>query len=136
MSYENLTRKHLNNLRTRIQAELSGKDIYSSGSASASLEISGNQLLGNSYLFYLDQGRGPGKFPPTLIDWVRLKLGLEDREAKKADFLIRRKISREGTEIYKDKSKGIELNRLVDETLDELIKELPNEVAVEALKWL
>jgi hypothetical protein len=136
MSFETLTHKHLTNLKIRIQAELAGKGLDASGSASASLEVSGNQLTGNSYIYYLDQGRGPGKFPPTLVDWVRLKLGLEGREAKQVDFLVRRKIARQGTEIYRNKSKGIQLDRLIEETIDELTKELPDEVAVEALKWL
>ena len=136
MSYETLTTKHLNNLKTKLQNVMASKNIDASGEASGSLEVKGNQLLGSSYLYYLDQGRGPGKFPPSIINWIRTKLGLEGSEAKQADFLVRRKIAHEGTEIYKNKSKGIELDSLIEETLNELIKELPSEVAAEALKWV
>jgi hypothetical protein len=136
MSYEKLTAKHLNQLKARISDTLAAKGIDATGSASASLEVSGNKLMGNEYLYFLDQGRGPGKFPPSLLGWVRSKLGLEGREAKQVDFLVRRKIANEGTGIFQDKSKGIQLDSLVDEMLDELTKELPSEVAAEALKWL
>jgi hypothetical protein len=134
MSYETLTNKHLNNLRERIR----GRIAVNSGEAAESLEVRGNQLLGNDYIYFLDQGRGPGKFPPptNIVAWVRSQLGLEGREAKQVAFLIGRKISQEGTAIYKDKSKGLRLDELIEEMLDELTKELPEEVAVEALKWL
>ena len=136
MSYEKITAKHLNQLSSKIKETLASKGIDNSGSASGSLEISGPKLLGNDYLYYLDQGRRPGKFPPSLIGWIRSKLGLEGREAKQVDFLVRRKISREGTEIYKDKSKGIQLDTLVNEMVDNLTKELPEHEGVEVLKWL
>lgn len=136
MSYEELTAKHLNSLKEKIQGTIASKGLDNSGDAFNSLEVSGSKLLGNDYIYFLDKGRAPGKFPPSLMGWINNKLGLKDREAKQVDFLVRRKISREGTEIFKNKSKGLELDKLVDEMLDELIKELPDQVAVEALKWL
>lgn len=136
MSYETLTAKHLNNLKEKIKSTLAEKNIDNSGEASLSLEVKESQLLGNHYIYYLNQGRGPGKFPPSMMGWIRDKLGLHGVEAKQVDFLVRRKIAREGTEIFKNKSKGLEFDKLVDDMLDEIIKELPNEVAVEALKWL
>lgn len=136
MSYEIKTAKALNELKQNIQSTLAAKNLDNTGEASMSLEVNGSQLLGNDYIYYLDQGRRPGKFPPSLIDWVRNKLGLKGNEAKQVDFLVRRKISREGTEIFKNKSNGLELDKLVNEMLDNLIKELPNEVAAEGLKWL
>jgi len=136
VSYEIKTAKALNELKQNIQSTLAAKNLDNTGEASMSLEVNGSQLLGNDYIYYLDQGRRPGKFPPSLIDWVRNKLGLKGNEAKQVDFLVRRKISREGTEIFKNKSNGLELDKLVNEMLDNLIKELPNEVAAEGLKWL
>jgi len=136
MSYEALTAKHLNNLKEKIQRTIASKGLDNSGEAFNSLEVKGNQLLGNDYIYFLDQGRAPGKFPPTLISWVKNKLGLEGSEAKQVDFLVRRKIARDGTNIYRNKSKGIELDTLVEDTLNELTKELPDYAASEALKWL
>ena len=135
MNYNELTHKHLTALKEKIQRQITSKGLDNSGEAFNSLEVNGNKLFGNDYIYYLDKGRAPGKFPPTLINWVRNKLGLQGSEAKQVDFLVRRKIAREGTEIFRNNSKGIELARLVDETLDELIKELPEQVAVEVLKW-
>jgi hypothetical protein len=136
MSYEIITANALNGLKSKIQATLAAKNLDATGEASISLEVNGSQLLGNDYLYYLDKGRAPGKFPPTMYGWVNNKLGLSGSEAKQVDFLVRRKISREGTEIFKNKSKGLELNQLIEEMLEDLTKELPDEVAVEALKWL
>lgn len=138
MSFESLTHKHLNTLKENIQREMSSKNLDNTGEASNSLEVKGNQLLGNDYIYYLDQGRRPGKFPPVqnLRDWVRSKLGLDSAEAKQVAFLIGRKIANEGTTIYRNKSKGIELDSLVNEMLDNLTKELPEQAAAEVLKWL
>jgi len=136
MNFDALTAKYLGNLKEKIQGAIASKGLDNSGEAFNSLEVKGSQLLGNDYIYYLDKGRGPGKFPPTLIGWIKNKLGLEGTEAKQVDFLVRRKIAREGTEIFKNNSKGIELDNLVNEMVDELIKELPGAVTVEVLKWL
>jgi len=138
MSYDELTYKHLNNLKDKIRDVLRFKNLDNTGDAENSLEISGNELLGNDYIYYLDKGRGSGKFPPVnnIVEWVRSKLGLTGTESKQVAFLVGRKIANEGTEIFKDNSKGIELDKLVDETLKELLKELPDKAAAEALTWL
>lgn len=138
MSYETLTRKHLENLRDKLREEIASRGMDSSGGAFDSLEVSGNQLLGNDYIYYLVNGRGPGKFPPVanIVEWVRTKLGLEGREARQAAYLIGRKISLQGTSIFRDKSKGLPLDALVEEMLDELTKEVAEEAKVEVLKWL
>jgi hypothetical protein len=136
MSYEITTAKALEGLKQKILTEMSRKKMYASGETAESLEVKENKLLGSESIYFLDQGRAPGKFPPSLMAWVRDKLGLRGAEADQVNYLVRRKIANEGTEIYKNKSKGLELNKLVDEMLENLTKELPNEVAAEALKWL
>jgi hypothetical protein len=135
MNYSELTEKHLSQLAAKI-AERVPDDT---GGAASSLEVDGNKLLGNDYIYYLDRGRAPGKFPPikNIQEWVRRKLGISDeKEAKQVAYLVGRKIARDGTEIFRDKTKGIQLDMLVSEMLDELTKELPEAVAVEALTWL
>lgn len=138
MPYESLTRKSLESLKRNIQEAIASKGLDSSGAAFDSLEVSGNQLLGADYLYYLDKGRGPGKFPPpaNIVEWVRSKLGLEGREAKQVAFLIGRKISENGTEIFRDNSKGINLDALIQEMLDELEQEVADEAKIELMKWL
>lgn len=138
MNYDEITQKHLANLKSKIQARMSEKNIDATGEASQSLEIKGNQLLGANYIYYLDKGRAPGGWPPisNLRSWIRAKLNLDIKEERQAMFLIGRKIARDGTEIFRNSSKGLQLDSLIDETIDEITKELPDQVAAEALKWL
>ncbi len=138
MPYEIITQKHLQNLKVRIQQVMSAKSLDNTGSASASLEVNSNKLLGNDYIYYIDHGRGPGRFPPVdnIRNWVRDKLGVGGRELNSVSFLVGRKISEQGTEIFKDRSKGIELDILINEMIEELCKELPDEMKTEVLSWL
>lgn len=139
MPYDELIRKHLENLKEKIIFQMSSKGIDNTGAASASLEVKDNELLGYDYIYFIDKGRRPGRFPPVNIirDWVRSKLGIsEERENNSVAFLVGRKIANEGTNIYQNQSRGIELDRLVEETLNELQKELPEYAATEALKYL
>jgi hypothetical protein len=118
---------------------MASKGLDNSRQASQSLEVKGNRLLGSEYIYYLDKGRGPGKFPPmkNIQDWILNKLGLDAYgKDKGVAFVIGRKIAREGTGIFKNSSKGIQLDLLVESMLEDLTKELPNEMAAEALKWV
>ena len=139
MPYESLTRKHLDRLKTTIENVMRMKNLDASGEASDSLEIQGSKLVGNDYIYFLDKGRAPGRFPPVsnIREWVRTKLGISnEKEVNSVGFLVGRKMAREGTEIFKNKSKGLQLDNLVDEMLNDLQKELPDAVAAEAFKWL
>lgn len=135
MLYDELTRKHLNRLAGKIKSRMP----VNTGDAANSLEIKDNALYGNDYIYFLDQGRSPGKFPPVqnIQEWVRSQLGISDeKEVKQVAFLVGRKIANEGTDIFRNKSKGIRLGELVEETLNELEKELPDQVAAEALTFI
>ena len=138
MPYEQLTARILNSLRDRIKETLAAKNLDNTGEAGMSLEVRGAELWGAEYLYYLDHGRGPGKFPPVdnIIAWVRSKLGIEDSEAKQVAFLVGRKISKEGTGIWRNKAKGIQLDELIAEVLDELDSEIGDAAKMEALTWL
>lgn len=135
MPYEKITNKALNNLKSSILNTMSEKGMNNTDETAQSLEIDDNKLLGSEVVFYLDQGRGPGRFPPvqTMRDWARTKLKIDESEVNSAAFLIGRKISREGTTIFNDKSKGLELDSKIDEMFEGLLEELPDEVAVQAL---
>ena len=139
MPYESLTRKHLDRLKTTIQNVMRMKNLDASGKASDSLEIQGSKLVGNDYIYFLDKGRAPGRFPPVsnIRDWVRTKLGISDeKEVNSAAYAVGYVMKRDGSRIHQDKSKGLQLDNLVEEMLNDLQKELPDEVAAEALKWL
>lgn len=138
MNYDELTYKHLSKLSDSIANAIESKGLINSGDVIRSLEIKGNKLLANDYIYYLDQGRGPGKYPPmmSLRQWVMNKLGVEPDEVNSIAYLISRKIARDGTDIFRNSAKGIQLDILVDAMLEEITKELPEVAAAEALKWL
>ncbi|NIV13657.1 MAG: hypothetical protein GWN62_20965, partial [Aliifodinibius sp.] len=56
----------------QIRSDLNSKGIDNTGEASRSMRIEVEQIgtkvnirsLGIDYMYYLDQGRAPGKFPP------------------------------------------------------------------------
>lgn len=138
MPYDELTKKHLENLKQDIQTVLAAKNLNDTGQVSQSLEVNGTKLLADDYIYYLDQGRAPGKFPPirNLREWVMNKLGVSFDESKSIAYLIGRKIAREGTDIFRDHSKGLQLRDLIDNMLDELTQELPEVMAAQALETI
>jgi len=136
MSYEKLTARHLNLLKARISDTLAAKGIDNTGGASASLEVKGNKLMGNDYLYYLDQGSKPWTHPQDYksLGFILDKSGWAKNRGVNP-YAAAYGIANKGSRIFRDKSKGIQLDSLVDEMLENLIKELPDEVAAEVLKW-
>lgn len=122
MTFKKITENILNDFADALRIEL--RRYNSTGEAINSLEVKGNELLGAEHIYYLVHGRGPGKFPPVnnIRDWVRNKLGVEDAEVNSIAYLIGKKISEEGTEIYKDKSKGIDIDYMI-ELMEQKIRE-------------
>jgi hypothetical protein len=62
------------------------------------------RVYAEDYIYYLQYGRKPGKFPPVNVirEWVQTKLGITDeKERNSIAYLIGRKIANEGTLIYK-----------------------------------
>ncbi len=67
-------------------------------------QVSDTQIIGivgtaQPYAIPVELGSKP-HFPPveSLIDWVRVKLGVPEKEARSVAFLVARKIARTGTE--------------------------------------
>ena len=111
IEHDEITQKSLNDLKKEIESEMNTKGLNNTKSAVNSLEVRGNALLGNDYIYFLDKGRRPGKFPPVNVmrDYVRSKLGIsEEKQVNSIAFLIGRKIKEQGTNIFKDKSKGLQ----------------------------
>lgn len=54
------------------------------------------------YAYYVEHGRGPGKYPPlqAIENWVEVKhiVPRQDYTVKQVSYLIARKIAREGTQ--------------------------------------
>ena len=66
------------------------------------LTVSGNELWGADYSYYLIHGRRPGAMPPiaAIEKWVRAKFGLTGREATSMAWAVATKIKNEGTSWY------------------------------------
>ena len=109
-----------NELIEEIRKRMSDKDLNNTGTASRSLNSKVTdtklQIKGERYIGALDECRSPGRFPPVdaIRNWVAQKLGISGNENNSIAYLIGRKIANEGTSIYQDKSKGIELESIVD----------------------
>ena len=87
----------------------------------------GGRLYAAHYFKYLITGRGPGKFPPppAMLAWVeanpdalaRAQAVYQSITAEGLAYLIGRKISREGTDIFTGKRQGIDLAGVVKNVL-------------------
>jgi hypothetical protein len=138
MTREELTNKHLERLKENIQRSISDKGMTYTGGAAASLEVKDNQLLGNDYIYFLEYGRKPGKYPPVkpIRDWVRDKLGVADKEVNSVGFLVSRKIANIGTDIHTGARPNLGLEAMVEETLESLVKELGENEQIEILTFI
>jgi hypothetical protein len=109
-------------IRKRIGSDQRAKKIYSSGKSLRSLEIkeisNGAQLIGEDYFQQQITGRKPGKFPPIkpILQWIDDKgLSPEKITKKSLAFLIARKISKQGTDIFKHKREGLDVKGIMDD---------------------
>lgn len=122
-----------------IQATLDAKGITDTGRAKRSIHLEVDKDKGTvtskgvDYLEALNTGRGPGKFPPpeNMQQWAARKIG-----DKKAAFPVGKKISEEGTEIYKDNTKGIQLNKKLNDLRQRLSQKLPDASRAEVTEFL
>jgi len=123
--------KHLEAFNQSIVDTLISKGINNSGEAAKSLKVVNNganySSVGADYIEILDTGRGKGKYAPvnSIQEWVKSKLGITDeKEIKSVAFVINRKIKNEGTEIFKDNTKGLEIDLKIKEMIPGLMSEL------------
>lgn len=126
-----------------IRKTLDEKGISNTEEASKSLRIEfGNNFvksIGVFYLEFLDTGRGPGKFPNigAIREWVRTKKGITDaRELDRVTFLVARRIAQIGTRIFRDNSKGIELEKKINILNERLIETSSKAAKAEVLQRL
>ncbi len=126
-----------------IRKTLDEKGINNTEEASKSLRIEfGNNFvksIGVFYLEFLDTGRGPGKFPNigAIREWVRTKKGVTDaRELDRVTFLVARRIAQIGTRIFRNNSKGIELEKKINILNERLIETSSKAAKAEVLQRL
>lgn len=135
----NIVFEEAQNLVSEIRQDLSSKRIDDTGEASNSLRVEKSsfnvKVFAISYLEFLDRGRGPGKFPPVnkMREWVKSKLGIDDNSIA---YLIGKKISEEGTNIYRNKSKGIEFDQKVENMIKRINERLPAAIKLDVQNQL
>jgi len=124
--------KALEDFNLSIKDDIFAKGLNNTGEAANSLKVveidqRHFQSVGSDYIEILDRGRGPGKFAPvdSIQEWVKTKLGItENKELKQVAFLVNRKLAREGSAIFKDHSKGLEIDKKIETLREKLIPEL------------
>jgi hypothetical protein len=120
--------------------------VNASGRLADSIDyvVTGSRLTirGNDYIYYLENGRRPGKRPPkdVIRKWIDDK-GIVPRDNISKDslaYLIARKMGEEGSTIYKaggsDLVSGIFNDKFVDSLQSEFMNLLTVEVESEILK--
>lgn len=138
-SNEQIITKYLERLKSRIQEEMVNKDLNASGETSNSLQVDKNKLYADRHIEALETGRPPGKFPPpdTLRSWVMNKLNIsEEKKINSIAFLVGEQIATFGTEIYNDRTKGLEIDKLIEEVFKDMYDELAENSVKEILTFI
>lgn len=133
-----ITVDELERFNQEIKDTLSRKGIDTTGRASSSLRINVDeqknsfQSIGVDYIEALDKGRGPGKFPPpdVIRQWV------VNKPVTINPFIVGRKIAREGTEIFKDNSKGLQIDDKIEVLTGRIKERVPKGLKADILKKL
>ena len=119
--------------------EQAAQGIRNTGRSARSLQIFPERIEGVGYWNFLFSGQGtrPTRKPVSLrgfMQWVRAR-GLKwKRESGKPmplremAWLVRRKVTREGTEIFKKPREGVNLDSILERHEDQLTDELSTEI--------
>ena len=131
MTTKDAISKFLKDVSAAIKKDQRDKGIVSSEESAKSLrETATNtegKLIGRAYFFQQFKGRRPGKFPPIedIIQWIRNKgISPVDISERSLAFIIARKISRLGTDIFQKKRPGIDINKITEDRLPTLMSDI------------
>lgn len=114
-----LNNYHKKGLRAsgRTEQEMRVANVQGRDKQGAFPETMSATLEGPSYVIFEDLGRKAGRFPPiqSIQQWIRQKgIQPEGTTIRSLAYLIARKIAREGTEIHKNKQKGLEIQKVLE----------------------
>lgn len=132
----------------KIKFDIRNKDLTKFGEINSSGELAdsirfevtdtGLTIFGADYIFFLVNGRKPGKFPPKddILRWIKQKPIIADIPDDSLAFLIGRKIANKGTTIFEqggsDLISSIITQSLIDDITEEMggvfIKEITSEI--------
>ncbi len=148
---EPIVNKNLDRFILTLQRELRVEKINDTKKASQSLKKktinkSKYQVLGLEYVEMLNKGIGKGNTDKVMTQrayalyksgWVKRKLNIsDDKQQKQIAFAVSKKIQKEGTEIFKDNSKGIKLTKNVKELAKNLARDLAKGAVFEITEQL
>lgn len=118
-----------------LQAEFDAKSLNDTSKAKSSIsyKIEGNKIIieGLKRLLFLEFGRRPGKFPPidVIQKWVERNLKVDPKRSKNVAFLIAKKIAEKGTEILTDRTKGLQIELIIEDIDKMFLSALTGQVA-------
>lgn len=110
------------------------KGIIASGKSAESLQVleseGGASLTGDGSFFFQDQGRKPGKLPPILniMAWLKAK-GLNYNP-----WAVAVKQAQDGTRIFQDKKKGLQLDKIVMANKKEFLTAVAKQIGQDVLQ--
>lgn len=110
-----------------LQKVQRAKGIRASGRSGDQLRIvtepKGGAVFGKDYIHFQKVGRRPGKFPPidAILQWITEKGIRADIPERQLAFLIARKISRQGTDIFMKKRPALDMEEELLEARKELV---------------
>lgn len=127
MTYLELTKAALSSMLKDVVEDQKAKKIRASGASAESLVVTmnneGGELRGADYIYFQVMGRKPGKFPPiqSIIEWIEAKgIQPQDISVKSLAFLIARKISKLGTNIFMGTSPALAFEIIVKDNTEQL----------------
>ncbi len=105
------------------------------GKNSISYQVAGNTLIieGLARVLFLEFGRKAGQMPPIepIQEWAERKLGVSSDESKGIAFAIAKKIAKEGTNIFTDRAKGLQIELTIDMMNNILLEEITKSLSLE-----
>lgn len=125
-----------------IKQSFSDKDLNDTRSAvnSLSYTVKGNSLIieGIARVLFLEFGRSGGTMPPIdkLQGWVERKLGVAPEESRSVAFAVAKKIEKEGTNIFTDRSKGLQIEITLEMINKKFLEEFTDKLGAEITSGL
>lgn len=131
-------KKLLERIETELKAVQIKKGIIASGKSAKSLRIettpTSGTLYGESYFYQQQNGRKAGKMPPVkpIYNWLAYKkYGLSyknDKQRKSLAFAIALNMKKKGTLISRNKSKGLEFEKIIEKETKIFADNLKNDI--------
>lgn len=134
----------------RLQQAIKEKPVTKYGAVNASGDLAksvryevddrGLRVFAADYIYYVNTGRRPGKFPPidSIKQWIEDKRLSFDIPIDSLAFLIARKISKKGTTAWEqggtDLVESVVTPELLKEIADKVILEVVREIKSDILK--